>query len=90
MTSLAIMVIGQAQSIARDVLLGDDASTVPRLIAGGISLLFPDFKGFDIVDAVVTGSAVPALVMAKMAGLTLVYLVIHLMAAYVIFSDKEL
>jgi hypothetical protein len=39
---------------------------------------------------VVTGSAVPALVMAKMAGLTLVYLVIHLMAAYVIFSDKEL
>ena len=90
MTSLAIMVIGQAQSIARDVLLGEDASAVPRLIAGGISLLFPDFKGFDIVDAVVTGSAVPALVMAKMAGLTIVYLVIHLMAAYVIFSDKEL
>jgi len=90
MASLAIMVIGQAQSLARDTLLGQEASIVPRLIAGGVSLLFPDFKGFDIVDAVVTGSAVPALVMGKMAGLTVVYLVVHLMAAYVIFSDKEL
>jgi len=90
MASLAIMVIGQAQSLARDTLLGQDASIVPRAIGGAVSLLFPDFKGFDIVDAVVTGSAVPALVMGKMAGLTLVYLVVHLMAAYVIFSDKEL
>jgi hypothetical protein len=90
MASLAIMVIGQAQSLARDTLLGQDASIVPRAIGGAVSLLFPDFKGFDIVDAVVTGSAVPALVIGKMAGLTLVYLVVHLMAAYVIFSDKEL
>ena len=90
MASLAIMVIGQAQSLARDTLLGQEASIVPRAIGGAVSLLFPDFKGFDIVDAVVTGSAVPALVMGKMAGLTLIYLVVHLMAAYVIFSDKEL
>lgn len=90
MTSLAIMVIGQAQSLARDVLLGQDASLIPRLIAGVVSLFFPDLKAFDITDAVVTGAAVPALIMAKMAGLTVVYLVIHLMAAYVLFSDKEL
>ena len=90
MTSLAIMVIGQAQSLAREVLLGQDASLIPKLIAGGVSLLFPDFKAFDIVDAVVTGAHVPALIMGKMAGLTVVYLVIHLMAAYLLFSDKEL
>lgn len=90
MTSLAIMVIGQAQSLARDVFLGPEASFGPRLIGGAVALLFPDFKAFDIVDAVVTGSIVPALVMVKMSGLTVVYLVIHLMAAYVIFSDKEL
>ncbi len=90
MTSLAVMVIGQAQSIAREVLLGHDASMGPKIIAGAISLFFPDFKGFDIVDAVVTGSAVPAIIMGKMAGLTAVYLIIHLMAAYVLFSDKEL
>ena len=90
MVSLAIMVIGQAQSLARDVLIGQDASLIPRLIAGAVSLLFPDFKAFDIVDAVVTGTPVPALIMGKMAGLTIVYLVIHLMAAYVLFSDKEL
>jgi hypothetical protein len=90
MTSLAIMVIGQAQSIARDVLIGQDASLIPRLIAGGISLFFPDFKNFDITDAVIAGASVPAAVMGKMIGLTLVYLTIHLMAAYLMFSDKEL
>ena len=90
MTSLAIMVIGQAQSIAREVFLGPDPSPGPRFIAGTISLLFPDFKAFDIVDSVISGSTVPALILGKMAGLTLVYLIIHLMAAYVIFSDKEL
>lgn len=90
MASLAVMVIGQAQSLAREVLLGPDASLGPKAVAGAVALLFPDFKGFDVIDAVITGSAVPAMVMAKMAGLTMVYLVIHLMAAYVIFSDKEL
>ena len=90
MTSLAIMVIGQAQSLARDVLIGQDASLIPRLIAGAVSLFFPDFKAFDITDAVITGGTVPALIMGKMAGLTVVYLVIHLMAAYILFSDKEL
>ena len=90
MTSLAIMVIGQAQSIAREVFLGPDPSPGPRFIAGTISLLFPDFKAFDIVDSVISGSTVPALILGKMAGLTVVYLIIHLMAAYVIFSDKEL
>lgn len=90
MTSLAVMVIGQAQSLAREVFLGQDASMIPKAIAGAVSLIFPDFKAFDVVDAVVSGSAVPAVIMGKMAGLTGVYLVIHLMAAYVIFSDKEL
>jgi ABC-2 family transporter protein len=90
MSSLAVMVIGQAQSLARGVLLGEDASLAPRIIAGGISLLFPDFKSYDITDAVITGSAVPLAIMAKMTGLTCVYLVIHLMASYVLFSDKEL
>lgn len=90
MTALAIMVIGQAQSIARDVFLGPDASLGPRAISGAISLLFPDLKNFDIVDAVVTGTAVPATVLGKMIGLTATYLALHLMAAYLIFSDKEL
>lgn len=90
MSSLAVMVIGQAQSLARDVFLGNSASAVPKAIAGVVSLVFPDFKGFDIVDAVVSGTPVAAEVMLKMGGLTLTYLVIHLLASYVIFSDKEI
>lgn len=90
MSALAVMVIGQAQSLARDVFLGNSASAVPKAIAGLVSLVFPDFKGFDIVDAVVSGTPVAAEVMLKMGGLTLTYLVIHLLASYVIFSDKEI
>lgn len=90
MSSLAVMIIGQAQSMARDVFVGTDASWIPRLIAGAVSLVFPDFKGFDIVDAVVSGTPVDALIMAKMTGLTVVYLAVHLMAAYIMFSDKEI
>lgn len=90
MSSLAVMIIGQAQSLARDVFLGTDASMIPKMIAGAVALVFPDFKSFDIVDAVVSGTPVAGLIMLKMAGLTLVYLVVHLMAAYVMFSDKEL
>lgn len=90
MSSLAVMIIGQAQSMARDVFLGPDASWVPRLIAGAVSLVFPDFKGFDIVDAVVSGTPVEAMILIKMAGLTLVYLCVHLMASYILFSDKEI
>ncbi|MES2707562.1 MAG: hypothetical protein V4726_13275 [Verrucomicrobiota bacterium] len=90
MSSLAVMIIGQAQSLARDVFLGTDATMAPKIIAGAVSLVFPDFKGFDIVDAVVGGTPVAGMIMLKMGGLTLVYLVIHLMAAYVMFSDKEL
>jgi hypothetical protein len=91
MCSLAIMVIGHIQSMARDYLLGEDGSAViPRLIAGVVALVFPDFKSFDIVDAVIVGDPVAAGVLVQMTGLTAVYLTLYLMAAWILFSDKEL
>lgn len=91
MTSLAVMVIGQAQSLAREAFLqGGAAGVIPRLIAGGIALLFPDFKVYDVIDAVIVGNAVPVITLVKMCGLTGVYLTIHMLAAYFLFSDKEL
>lgn len=91
MCSLAIMVIGHIQSLARDYLLGEDSvAVIPRLIAGLVALLFPDFKSFDIVDAVIVGDPVAAGVMVQMTGLTAVYLTLYVMAAWILFSDKEL
>jgi hypothetical protein len=90
MASLAIMVIGHAQQMARDQLLGDSAGPLARLVAGAVALVFPDFKAFDIVDAVVRGDDVYFSDLAQMTGLTAVYLTLYLLAAWVIFADKEL
>ena len=91
MASLAVLVIGHIQAMARGVLLGESATTpVGKLIAGAVALVFPDFKTFDISDAVVLGQTVSFGALGQMTGLTAVYLVIYTMAAYVSFSDKEL
>jgi len=90
MTSLAIMIIGHAQQMAREQLLGDSAGVLARLVSGAVALIFPDFKAFDIVDKVVEGTSVPLSALAQMTGLTGIYLTLYLLAAWVIFADKEL
>ncbi|HWB01868.1 MAG TPA: hypothetical protein VG796_02515 [Verrucomicrobiales bacterium] len=91
MSSLAIMVIGHAQSMARDYLLGEGSQGVmSRLVSGAVALIFPDFKSFDVVDAVVMGDSVPFSSLAQMTGLAAVYLTLYMLAAWVIFADKEL
>ena len=91
MASLAVMVIGHAQSMAREYLLGEHAGEIlPRLISGAVALVFPDFKSFDIMDPVVRGDPVYLSEIGQMAGLTAVYLTLYMLAAWILFSDKEL
>ena len=91
MVSLALMVIGHAQGLAREVLLDEaDGAVLPRLVAGGVALLFPDFKTFDVLDAVITGTVVPGVEVLKMGGLCGIYCVLYMLAAWVLFADKEL
>lgn len=91
MASLAIMIIGHAQNMAREYLLQDHAHEVlPRLVSGAVALLFPDFNVFDTVDRAVSGADIPLAAIFQMGGLTAVYLTLYMLAAWVIFSDKEL
>lgn len=91
MASLAMMVIGHAQALAREVLLGESGGGVlPRLVAGAVAILFPDFKTFDVLDAVITGVVIPGVEVLKMGGLCAVYCVIYLLAAWILFAEKEL
>jgi hypothetical protein len=91
MVSLALMVIGHAQGLAREVLLDEaDGAVLPRLVAGVVALLFPDFKTFDVLDAVITGTVVPGVEVLKMGGLCGIYCVLYMLAAWVLFADKEL
>lgn len=91
MASLAMMVIGHAQALAREVLLGESGGgALPRLVAGAVAILFPDFKTFDVLDAVITGVVIPGVEVLKMGGLCAVYCVIYLLAAWILFAEKEL
>jgi hypothetical protein len=91
MSSLAVMIIGHAQGMARTYLLHESGGgPVAKFASGVISLLFPDFSSFDIVDKVVIGVDVPGMALWQMSGLTAVYLTLYMMAAWIVFSGKEL
>jgi hypothetical protein len=89
--SFAIYFIGHVQSVARDFWLKDQfTDTAERFLAIGVSLVFPDFQLFNIVDGVVAGEAIPSGAMLQLAGLTCLYIVIYNFVAYLVFAEKEL
>jgi len=91
MSSLAVMVIGHMQSLARDFFLSDvSGGVVPRFISGLVALIFPDFGSFDVIDSVMEGVTISFATLGKMTGLTAVYVTLYLMAAWILFSDKEI
>ena len=91
MSSLAVMIIGHMQALARDFFLSDiNGGVVPRFIAGVVALIFPDFASYDIIDAVMEGTIVGLGTLGKMTGLTAVYLTLYITAGWILFSDKEL
>lgn len=90
-SSLCILVIGHGQAIAREYFLaGSPAGSLPNLLAGIVAIIFPDFRSFDIMDAVVLGTPVSAGALLQMTGLAAVYFVVHMLASYFIFAEKEL
>jgi hypothetical protein len=91
MASIAVMIIGHMQSLAREFFLSEiSGGAVPRLISGLVALIFPDFASYDVIEAVMEGTEISLATLAKMTGLTGVYLTLYMLAAWVLFSDKEL
>jgi ABC-2 type transport system permease protein len=58
--------------------------------AAAVAVAFPDFRLFDVVDAVVIGKDVPAKTLGKLLGLGALYAAVYLGLAAFIFSTKEL
>ena len=64
----------------------------PVVVAVGkiAGLLFPNLKLFDgVVDGAIGGQAVPALVVVKLAGTTLLYAGVYTVLSWFVFADKE-
>jgi ABC-type Na+ efflux pump permease subunit len=89
--SIACYFIGALQGIARDVWLGSATTgALPRIFLALVALLFPDLQLFNIVDDIVAGNSVPAILFAKTAALGGLYTCIYFLVAYFVFTGKEL
>ena len=87
-----VFFIGHFQADARDFYLqvgqagqGSFSRTVSWLTA----IVLPDFQLFNVIDAVIEGQALPALILGKLALISFCYALFYTLASWFIFSEKE-
>ena len=89
--SVMIYFIGHLQSTAREYWLSmGDGSQLAKIFLFFVTLIFPDLQLFNLVDDIVAGNAIHLLMFWKTVGLGASYIGVYLMAAYFVFSNKEL
>ncbi len=94
-TSVMIYFIGHVQPIAREYWLeqgpgGADPAPLVKAFMGFVSLVFPDFQIFNLVDDIVVGNAVPLAMFMKTAVMGGGYVFVYTFIAYLFFANKEL
>ena len=90
--SFLIYFIGHFQADARNafMLSGQAGQTaLGRFATLLVSLVFPDFQVFNVIDAVIEGQAMPLAVLAKLTLIGLYYAVFFTIASWFIFAEKE-
>ncbi|MHA3772708.1 ABC transporter permease [Verrucomicrobiota bacterium sgz303538] len=90
MVSMMCYFIGHVQGIAREYWMQGGASLLTKLFLALVALFFPDLQLFNLVDDIVVGTVVPAVMFWKTAGLGVIYTVAYLLVGYWIFAGKEL
>jgi ABC-type Na+ efflux pump permease subunit len=94
MTSIAVYIIGQVQPIAREYWLEEvpaaQVSVLTKAFLGIASVIFPDFRLFNVVDEIVVGNAVPNWMLTQTFGLGFGYVFIFMLVGYVCFAHREL
>ena len=92
--TVVIYFIGHLQATARDywqassTFGGSEPLTKAFLLL--VSLVFPDLQLFNLVDEIVVGTSISPWLLLKTLGLGLMYFLIYLLAAFFVFSSKEL
>ncbi|MDQ3623140.1 MAG: ABC transporter permease subunit [Verrucomicrobiota bacterium] len=95
LVSMMVYFIGHVQPIAREYWLtqmpgATAASPLLTAFLGFVSIVFPDFQLFTLVDDIAAGNAVSLDMFLKTGGLGLGYVFIYTLVAYVLFANKEL
>ncbi len=91
--TVVIYFIGHLQATARDywqVSNGAAMGHLTKAFLAFVSLVFPDLQLFNLVDEIVVGTPIAAWLLYKTLGLGLMYFLIYLLAAFFVFSNKEL
>lgn len=90
-TAFAAYFIGHLQATARDYwLAGGDTGLLAKSVLALVALVFPDLQAFNLIDGVVTGTAVPTLILWKTVGLGCGYIAVYTMLAAAVFQTREL
>ena len=90
--SFMVYFIGHFQADARDIYLRSGEAGVgvfARLAALLVSLVFPDFQNFNVIDAVIEGQAMPVLILGKLTLVALYYAMFFTVASWLVFAEKE-
>lgn len=89
-----IYFIGHLQATARDYWQVTSGTTgtgqLTKAFVAFVSLVFPDLQLFNLVDEIVVGTPIASWLLYKTLGLGLMYFLIYLLAAFFVFSNKEL
>jgi ABC-type Na+ efflux pump permease subunit len=83
--------IGHLQATAREYWLHEQNVTwFTRAFLAIVALLFPDLQSFNLIDDIVAGVAIPAVLFLKTAFLGIFYVTIYTLLAAFVFYGKEL
>src|SRR5256712_4919287 len=86
-----IYFIGHLQATAREYWLQEHSSgLIARFFLAVVALLFPDLQAFNLVDAIVAGTAISLTLFFKTAVLGIFYTTIYTLLAAFVFYGKEL
>lgn len=95
MISTVIYIIGHIQPVARDYWLTQGPLTahpspLTKLFLGFVSIIFPDFQMFNVVDEIVVGNTVPTSMFLESFAMGFGYVFIFTLVGYILFSNREL
>ncbi|WP_193212179.1 ABC transporter permease [Luteolibacter marinus] len=88
-TGVLVYFIGNFQGVARKIMSEEGMGFAERGAALAISTIFPDFGIYNMVDMVIQGEALAAVVVGKAIGLTCFYLLLHVFVSWLVFAKKE-
>jgi hypothetical protein len=91
-TTLLVYFIGHLQSVARQVWIEDMslASLPKNILLALIAFLIPDFQAYNLIDEIIAGNPIRWINSLEILSYSVVYVVITLVLASLIFEDREL